>query len=67
MHYETRFRNRLKLLWWHAGGFYIATKRMRKGGGFEFPKTPNAISKMTLQQLEAMLKGVDFTRPPNKR
>jgi transposase len=60
-------RNRLKLLWWHSGGFYIATKRMRKGGGFEFPRTPNAVSKMTLQQLEALLKGVDFTRPPNKR
>lgn len=41
-------RNRLRLMWWHNGGFYIATKGMHKGGGFEFPRTPNVISKMTL-------------------
>lgn len=58
-------RNRMKLLWWHQGGYYIATKRMRRGG-FDFPKDPKGAARMNLQQLDALLKGVDFTRPPDK-
>jgi transposase len=54
-------RNRIKILWWDGTGFYIAAKRMRRGG-FDFPKNEGAVSKMSLQQLDLLLKGVDFTR-----
>ena len=59
-------RNRIKIMWWDGSGFYITAKRMRKGG-FDFPRNEGAVSKMTLQQLDILLKGVDFTRPPNRR
>jgi|SRR6185312_3609011 len=59
-------RNRIKLLWWDGAGFYIATKRMRRGG-FDFPKDPGAVAKMSLQQLELLLKGADLIRRPPGR
>ena len=59
-------RNRIKIFWWDGTGFYIAAKRMRRGG-FDFPKDGGAVAKMSLAQLDALLKGVDFVRrPPNR-
>lgn len=57
-----RARNRIKILWWDGTGFYLAAKRMRRGH-FLFPQNEDAVSKMSLQQLETLLKGVDFTDP----
>ena len=54
-------RNRIKLLWLDGAGFYVATKRMRRGS-FDFPKDPGAVAKMSLQQLEILLKGVELIR-----
>ena len=54
-------RNRIKMLWWDGSGFYLAAKRMRRGH-FDFPKNKNAISKLSLAQLDLLLKGVQFTR-----
>ena len=61
-----RVRTRMKLFWWDGSGFYIASKRMRTGG-FEFPRTEGAVQRMTLAQLEALLKGVQFVRRPPPR
>ena len=58
-----RYRNRIKIFWWDGSGFYIAAKRMRRGG-FDFPKNEGAVATMSLVQLAILLKGVDFTGPP---
>jgi len=60
-----RARNRMKILWWDGTGFYLAAKRMRRGH-FDFPQSPNAVSRMSLQQLDILLKGVEFTDPRDK-
>jgi transposase len=54
--------NRVKLLWYHDGGFYVAAKRMDRGG-LDWPRTDAGAAQMNMRQLEALLKGVEFTRP----
>ena len=56
-------RNRIKMLWWDGSGFLLAVKRPRRGG-FDFPKNKNAVSRMSLAQLELLLRGVEFTSMP---
>ena len=51
----------IKMLWWDGSGFYLAAKRLRRGQ-FDFPKNSNAVSKMSLAQLDLLLKGIEFTR-----
>src|SRR5690606_37282015 len=60
-----RARNRMKLLWWDGTGYYLAAKRMRRGH-FDFPRTPDAVSRMSPQQLDILLRGVDFEDPDDK-
>jgi transposase len=55
-------RNRIRLLWWDGSGFFIATKRVERGT-FDFPKNEGAVARMSTGQLQALLMGVEFTRP----
>jgi transposase len=55
-------RNRAKFLWYHDGGFYVASKRMDRGT-LDWPRTDAGAAQMNMRQLEALLKGVEFTRP----
>ena len=64
--FANRARNRMRLPWWDGSGLFLATKRIRTGH-FEFPKNEGAVMKMTLHQLEPLLKGVNFVRRPSHR
>lgn len=55
-------RNRIRLLWFDGTGFFLATKRIERGT-FDFPKNEMAVARMNLAQLQALMKGVEFTRP----
>jgi transposase len=62
--FANKARNRIRLLWSDGTGFFLATKRI-EGSTFNFPKDAAAAKTMTFAQLEAMLRGVHFTRLPN--
>ena len=56
-----RARNRIKLLWHDGTGFWVAGKMMPKGG-YDFPANGAAVARMSMAQLEVLVKGVQFTR-----
>jgi transposase len=65
--FANRARTRVKFLWADGtGGLYLATKRMRTGG-FDFPKNEGKVQRITPQQLEILLRGVNFVRRPPPR
>ena len=53
--------NRVKLLWYHEGGMYLAAKRMDKGA-VPWPRTDAGAACMSAVQLQLLLKGVEFKR-----
>ncbi len=55
-------RNRIKLLWYHDGGYLIAAKRLERGT-FDFPRDGARAARLSTAQLHALLKGVEFRRP----
>lgn len=61
-----RRANRVKLLWFHSGGFYIAAKRLDRST-IDWPRTEAGAARMTLTQLEILLQGVEFKRPDEGR
>jgi transposase len=59
-----RRANRAKLLWHHEGGFYIAAKRMDRGT-IDWPRNNTGAARVSLAQLQTLLKGVEFRPQPN--
>jgi transposase len=57
-----RRANRVKLLWYHDGGFYVAAKRFDRST-VAWPRTEAGAARMSAAQLLALLKGVEFSRP----
>ena len=60
-----RRKNRVKLLWHHAGGLYIAAKRL-DCGTVQWPRDAAAAVCMSAGQLQGLLQGVEF-KHPNER
>jgi transposase len=58
-----RRANRVKLLWYHDGGFYVAAKRLDRGA-LDWPRNEAGAARMSAAQLQELLKGADF-RPQN--
>ena len=58
-----RRANRIKLLWYHEGGFYVAAKRMDRGS-IDWPRDEAGAARMSATQLDTLLKGVEFKRHP---
>jgi transposase len=54
-----RRANRIKLLWYHEGGYYIAAKRMDRGT-VRWPRDEAGAARMSTAQLELLLRGVEF-------
>ena len=54
-----RRANRIKLLWYHEGGFYVAAKRLDHGS-VDWPRDKAGAARMSAIQLETLLKGVEF-------
>jgi transposase len=59
-----RRANRVKLLWHHEGGFYIAAKRMDRGT-IDWPRNDAGAARMSTSQLQTLLKGVEFRPQPS--
>ena len=59
-----RRANRVKLLWHHEGGFYIAATRMDRGT-IDWPRNDTVAARMSATQLQALLKGVEFRSQSN--
>lgn len=59
------FRNRkadkLKMLYWESGGFWLLYKRFEKGI-FKFPGVVDEAMELSMQQLQWLFSGIDFTR-----
>ena len=53
--------NRVKLLWYHEGGMYLAAKRMDRGT-LQWPRSEAGAARMSTAQLLVLLKGVEFRR-----
>lgn len=59
--------NRVKLLWYHDGGFYVAAKRLDRGA-VDWPRNQAGVARMSAGQLQELLKGVEFrSHSPNDR
>jgi transposase len=54
-----RCANRVKLLWYHDGGFYVAAKRPDRGT-VDWPRNSAGAARLTIAQLQELLKGVEF-------
>lgn len=57
-----RRATRIKLLWYHEGGFYVAAKRLDRGS-IDWPRDEGGAARMSATQLETLLKGVEFRKP----
>ena len=55
-----RRENRVRLLWHHAGGLYLATKRLDRGT-VNWPRDAAAAVCMSAAQLQMLLQGAQFT------
>jgi transposase len=51
--------NRVKLLWYHEGGMYVAAKRMDRCT-IDWPRNDVGAARMNATQLQMLLKGVEF-------
>lgn len=51
--------NRVKLLWYHDGGIYVAAKRMDRST-VDWPRDDAGAARMNAMQLQQLLKGVEF-------
>jgi transposase len=54
-----RRANRVKFLWYHEGGFYIAAKRLDRGS-VKWPSNDTGAAHMSVMQLQMLLKGVEL-------
>jgi transposase len=54
-----RRANRVKLLWYHDGGFYVAAKRLERGT-VDWPRNDAGAARLSATQLQELLKGVEF-------
>jgi transposase len=61
--FVSRRRNRIKILYWDAGGFIVVYKRLEKGR-FKMPEVREGQTSMQLDatQLTMLLDGIDFGR-----
>lgn len=49
--------NRIKLLWYHDGGYYLAVKRLDRGT-VDWPRSADQVQQMSAAQLMLLIKGV---------
>ena len=58
MHYETRSRNRLRLLWFDGTGLWLATKRL-EAGSLSWPRAEGVSVGLRPEQLSALMSGLE--------
>jgi len=64
--FVNRRRNRLKVLFWESGGFWLCAKRLEKGTFF-WPKIGTRWIEMTVEELSLLLAGIDVKETKRRR
>jgi transposase len=59
--FRKRKADKLKMLYWESGGFWLLYKRFEKGI-FKFPGVVDETMELSMQQLQWLLSGIDFTQ-----
>jgi len=62
--FSNRARNRIKVLWFDRGGFWLLSRRLERGT-FAWPKTSDASTQrieLRASELAALLDGIDLDR-----
>ena len=69
MHYVTRSRDRVKILYWDRDGFAIWAKRLEEGT-YAMPSAADAMERrreITTQELAALLSGIDLQQASRRK
>jgi transposase len=61
-----RRRNRLKILFYHSGGYWVCAKRLEQGT-FAWPQVGGSSLEMTSEQLALLLGGIDLRETKRRR
>jgi transposase len=67
MHYVTRFRNRLKILFWDGNGLWVCAQRLEKGR-YSWPSQLEAASAcitLSYEGFALLIGGIDLRGYPN--
>ena len=60
MHYEIRFRNRLKVLFWDGSGLILCTKRLERGT-YAAPTGEGQSLNLRPEELTLLIHGIEST------
>ena len=69
MHYVTRSRDRVKILYWDRDGFAVWSKRLEEGT-YAVPfgdRTAERRREITAQELGALLSGIDLSTAKRRK
>lgn len=61
-----RSRNRIKVLFWERGGYWVCAKRLEKGT-FHWPQSSGPGLVLTSEELMLLLGGIDLKRTRRRR
>jgi transposase len=57
--FSNRSRDRLKLLFWHRGGFWVCAKRLERGS-FAWPEPGTPCIELSVEELMLLVGGIDL-------
>jgi transposase len=69
VHYVTRSKDRVKILYWDRDGFAIWAKRLEEGT-YAMPSAADAMERrreITTQELAALLSGIDLQQASRRK
>ena len=68
MHYVTRFRDRIKILYWDLDGFAVWAKRLEEGTyAMPFGEATEKRREITAAELGALLSGIDLSHAKRRK
>lgn len=68
MHYVTRFRDRIKILYWDRDGFAVWAKRLEEGTyAMPFGEAEEKRREITAAELGALLSGIDLSQAKRRK
>ncbi len=67
-HYVTRFRDRVKILYWDRDGFAVWAKRLEEGTySMPFSEVAESRCEISAQELGALLSGIDLSQAKRRK